>query len=433
MSILRTTALLVLIALVSTPSFSKVNPNFEPLADSFNVSNPNAVQAINIPYGDIDQSKQLFHIFLPNTEDTFPLVIFIHGGGFTGGNPGTVFKDPERRETAKYFLDQGVAFISLGYRLIAEDEPDAEGVIKSLSDAKRGLQFIRHHAQDLHIDPTSIAVMGSSAGAGTSLWLGVRDDMADPDATDPVLRESTRVAAVFASATQATYDLYKWETEIFNDFDGQGTSFTLDSIAEVMTTETVSNFYGGLDSLYQMVNDPVLVQYREDVDMLHHLSNDDPPIYIYSKNSAVHPSDDVLHHWYHSKEVYDVALGANATEVKGDIVEASINTTDGETGNEFLIRHLNVVAPPPGETVLSVQQLAEVQVYPNPASTHFFVSLENDEVQQVEVLSLSGNVVSSQRHPKDAAPIAISFLHEGVYFVRVTGSKTVALKRLVIR
>ncbi|MEM7299208.1 MAG: alpha/beta hydrolase [Bacteroidota bacterium] len=283
---------------------SQPNPEFEPLADSFEVDNSNAVQAINIHYDDTEVQKQLFHLFLPNTEGNFPLVIFIHGGGFTGGNPGSVFTDASRRANAKYFLDNGFAYASIGYRLIAEDTPDNEGVIKSLSDSKRALQFIRYYSDELHIDPDKIAVMGTSAGAGTALWLATRSDMADPTSADPILRESTRVAAVVASGSQSTYDIYKWETEVYDNFDGQGTNFTLDSIAEIMTEMRVANFYGGIDSVYQIVHDPVLVQYREDVDMLFHISSADPPIYVSSQSGAVHPSDDVLHHSLHGNEIY---------------------------------------------------------------------------------------------------------------------------------
>jgi len=121
--------------------------------------------------------------------------------------------------------------------------------------------------------------------------------MAISNSADPVLRESTRVTAVVAKASQSTYDLYQWETEIYDNFDGQGTNFTLDSIAEIMTSERLENFYGEqLDSLYQIVHDPALIQYRQDVDMLSQLSADDPPLYINSPSGAMHPSDDVLHH-----------------------------------------------------------------------------------------------------------------------------------------
>lgn len=431
MSILKIAVLFASFTLFAISTYSQVSPDFTPLADSFNVSNPNAVQAINIPYGDDDQTKQLFHMFLPDAEGTFPLVIFYHGGGFTDGNPGTVFKDPERRETVKYFLENDVAFISVGYRLIAEEEPDFDGVIKCLSDAKRGLQFIRYYAENLQIDPDRIAVMGSSAGGGTSLWLGTRDDMANPNATDPVLRESTRVSAIYTSGSQATYDLYKWETEIFENFDEQGTSFTLDSIAEVMTSLAVENFYGGMDSLYQMVYDPTLVEYRQEVDMLYHLSSDDPPLYIFSKSTAMHPTDDVLHHWYHSEEMYETALAANLSEVKAEIITAEINTTVGESGNEFLLRHLTTATPT--ETVLDVSDL-EIEIYPNPASSQFHVNWADELIEKVEVISLSGTVVKSQFDQTSHTSVDVSALQTGVYLVKVTGSDDLTMvKRLIVK
>ena len=185
----------------------------------------------------------------------------------------------------------------------------------------------------------------------------------------------------------------KWETEIFDDFDGQGTNFTLDSIADIMTTEKLSNFYGGLDSAYQLVHDPALIAYRQEVDMLSHLSSDDPPIYIFSKSKAGHPSDDVLHHWYHSREVYNVAVQANVSEVKAEIIEYALDNTNGESGNDFLLRHLTSISSNPITPVLGIEPLNTVLVYPNPASTHFFVDLPHDTVEKVEVLSLYGAVV----------------------------------------
>jgi acetyl esterase/lipase len=78
-----------------------------------------------------------------------------------------------------------VAYASIDYRLL--QELDTEGVIKPLSDSTRCVQFIRYHAEQLNVDPERIILMGGSAGAGTSLWIGFNDDMADPDSDDPVL------------------------------------------------------------------------------------------------------------------------------------------------------------------------------------------------------------------------------------------------------
>jgi len=65
--------------------------------------------------------------------------------------------------------------------------------------------------QSLNIEPENVAMYGVSAGAGASLWLGTHDELADAEAEDPILRESTRIKAVGALVTQSTYDIIDWE------------------------------------------------------------------------------------------------------------------------------------------------------------------------------------------------------------------------------
>lgn len=61
-------------------------------------------------------------------------------------------------------------------------------------------------AKDWNINTHRIALTGGSAGACTSMWLLTHDDLADPKADDPVLRESTRVCAAAANAGQTSID-----------------------------------------------------------------------------------------------------------------------------------------------------------------------------------------------------------------------------------
>ncbi len=67
-----------------------------------------------------------------------------------------------------------------------------------VSDLRRAVRFIRHHAGDYGVDPHRIGVYGGSAGGQLALLLGTTADSGDPTASDPVLRESSRVAAVVA-------------------------------------------------------------------------------------------------------------------------------------------------------------------------------------------------------------------------------------------
>jgi acetyl esterase/lipase len=65
-----------------------------------------------------------------------------------------------------------------------------------LQDMNRAVRFIRLHARDYGIDPDHIGVTGGSAGGHLSLMLGTAGDAGQPDAPDPVDRQSSRVQAV---------------------------------------------------------------------------------------------------------------------------------------------------------------------------------------------------------------------------------------------
>jgi len=79
-----------------------------------------------------------------------------------------------------------------------------------VADMRRAVRFIRQHAGEYGVDPNRIGVFGGSAGGQLALLLGTTADSGDPSASDAVLRESSRVAAVVAYFPPT--DLPRWET-----------------------------------------------------------------------------------------------------------------------------------------------------------------------------------------------------------------------------
>ena len=67
---------------------------------------------------------------------------------------------------------------------------------EAIADMQLSVRYIRSHASEFGIDPDRIGVSGGSAGGHLSLMLGTASDAGDPQAKDPVLRASSRVAAV---------------------------------------------------------------------------------------------------------------------------------------------------------------------------------------------------------------------------------------------
>lgn len=226
------------------------------------------------------------------------------------------------------FLEAGVSFATINYRF---RNTDPRGVRASLSDSKRALQFIRSKANEWNIDRTRIGAYGGSAGAGTSLWLGVHDDMAEPDSEDPVLRESTRLTVVGALATQATYDVVQWPALL---------GFKSD---EAMLPEVLA-FFGltSEDDLYSESGEAL----RAELDMLALMSEDDPPLYVRNSAKGGTPPTDRGHRNHHPRHAAALKKRAAEVGIEAQVYAPAIGieptAEEQESLVEFFLRHLGV-------------------------------------------------------------------------------------------
>ena len=302
--------------------------------------------AADIPYGPYERNA--FNIFLPDCDGPTPLIIFIHGGGFTSGS-----KERYSEQQIRDVLQQCVAWATIGYRLLpprveVEQPPGTEnerGVIVSLIDAALSLQFMRYHSRSLNLDSDNIAVWGRSAGAGTSLWLGTHDDLADPDNSDPVLRESTRVKAVGALGTQATYNILRWgevlEPLIVSFVPSVFPSTDVQEVAESLGSSGYLLRAAGAANFEQLYSDDY-VAYADNVDMLKLMDAGDAPIFV--SNSAVNPGSLlglILHHGCHALAVKTRAdeVGLASVGYAADPV-CSLSDPSGEELTSFMLRHI---------------------------------------------------------------------------------------------
>jgi len=286
----------------------------------------------DIEYG--DGERHLFDIFIPESISPAPLVIFFHGGGFIAGDKSEAY-DLAGPYIIREFLQNGVAFATVNYRLF--ENPEKEGVIKPLMDAKRALQYIRNQSDKLFIDKERVALYGFSAGGGISLWIGLNDEMADPESEDPIERESTRVKVVGAFETQATYDVVRWETELYKPF-----GITIQMVINLGLGNMVYQMYGisSKEELYSYE----IKEYRKKVDMLSLFSPDDPPVYVENNyNDAGRPWDfyAFLHHPFHAEALMKEAE-ASGVEGVFNIPALEISDPSGERFVPFVVKHLNI-------------------------------------------------------------------------------------------
>ncbi len=309
----------------------------------------NARFAADIPYGDGERNR--LDIFIPDDCDApTPLVIYIHGGGFTGGDKGSAYE--LFGEHIREFLQSCVAYATINYTLLVVPEAgegislseEQGGVVSSMQDSARALQFLRYYFESFNLDPENVALYGASAGAGTSLWLGTHDEMAQPGADDAVLRESTRVKAVGALATQATYDLLRWEAILLPVTEPLQSLLGGTDIPTIATTLGVSHYlltFLGVESFDDIYSDANQA-YRANVDMLGLMDAADAPIYVHNFQTGFDdPLNMLLHHGLHAH-----AVKARADEVGlhsvAYVEDASFPLQDPSAEGlvSFLTRHI---------------------------------------------------------------------------------------------
>lgn len=180
----------------------------------------------NVPYG--THKQQVLDFYKATRSQPTPLLFFIHGGGWMGG-------DKANPDFLVRCLESGISVVSINYRHI----PDAiaAGVMPPvkacLDDSARALQFVRSKSGDWNIDKTRIGGCGGSAGGFNTLWLAFHPDMADAKSADPIARESTRLICAMTFVPQTSLDPRQMREWIANNDYGHH-AFALPSYQEFL-------------------------------------------------------------------------------------------------------------------------------------------------------------------------------------------------------
>lgn len=239
-------------------------------------ADPPAPTIENAAYG--PHARNVLDLWQAKSASPTPVIVFIHGGGFVQGDKGGI----RRNDLITTCLDAGVSFASINYRF-----RDTAPIQDILRDAARAIQCLRSRAGEWNIDPARIAAYGSSAGAGTSLWLAFHDDLADPQSDDPVLRQSSRLTAAGSLDGQASYDLRDWEAIV-----GQS-PVAADALPRLQ-------FYGfkSEDEAASPAGDKTM----RDCGMIALVSKDDPPVAVACSlpNREAENRREYVHHPKHS-------------------------------------------------------------------------------------------------------------------------------------
>lgn len=102
------------------------------------------------------------NIFAPADVTDAPVIVFIHGGSFTGGSIN------ESHFDGSAYAKRGVVFVSINYRLnvfgFFADGEHSRGNL-GLLDQCVAIEWVKHNIRAFGGDPQNITLMGQSAGA----------------------------------------------------------------------------------------------------------------------------------------------------------------------------------------------------------------------------------------------------------------------------
>ncbi len=107
-----------------------------------------------IQYAENQERRQAMDLYLPDDtdEDKIPLIINIHGGGWTAGDRGPL-------DSEVFFVKNGFAYVRTNYRFATQAPHPAQ-----IEDLHMALHWIVAHAAQYSIDLNRVYTIGHSAG-----------------------------------------------------------------------------------------------------------------------------------------------------------------------------------------------------------------------------------------------------------------------------
>ena len=138
------------------------------------------------PWGKLDENyihngtnpQQTFDIYGPaitENNQTFPVVVTIHGGGFDGG------QKEDYNYITPFIINNGCIHVNMNYRLMSvsndNNYTNLNGIHYQdmLDDIGALIEYLCLHASSYHIDISKIVLMGYSAGGNLALVYGLRN------------------------------------------------------------------------------------------------------------------------------------------------------------------------------------------------------------------------------------------------------------------
>ena len=109
--------------------------------------------------------RSILDLWLAESKKPTPLVVNFHGGGFRIGDKGFFNRNP----ILKKYLPEGVSFASVNYPFVQQVDGNYAKILEHCTES---IHFLKNNAKKFNIVTNRISLMGNSAGALVTCYLG---------------------------------------------------------------------------------------------------------------------------------------------------------------------------------------------------------------------------------------------------------------------
>jgi len=262
----------------------------------------------DIPYILDGHNRHSLDLYLPDTtkfKKPYPLVIWIHGGGWQKGT-----KDLFGKQTS--LLRHGFAMAAINYRLTREEQFPTQ-----VFDSRAAIRYLRKYADQYGLDANKFGLWGSSAGGHLVSLIGTSNGIVELEGDLGVTDVSSQVQAVC-----------DWFGP--SDLNQMNTSSADKSKGAKQNTKPIVKFLGGPFDVKQ--------EEAKMASPIHYVSKDAPPFLImHGENDPLVPIE--------QSELFYVALqkvgvDSEYIEVKDGIHSFFMGKEEHEKVAEFFLKKL---------------------------------------------------------------------------------------------